>query len=48
MCPLNKLRSTGQVSLAQEHPESLPLDVSNHLDVMAEGCWSNGAKSEHF
>lgn len=47
-CPLNKLRSSGQVSLAQKHPDLLPLDVPNHLDVMTKGRWSNQAKSEHF
>lgn len=41
--PLNKLRSSGQVSLAQKHPALLPLDVPDHVDVMAKGRWSNQA-----
>lgn len=35
-CPLNKLRSSGQVCLAQKHPDLLPLDVPNHLDAVTK------------
>lgn len=45
VCPLNKLRSSGQVCLAQKHPDLLPLDVPNRLDVVTKGRWSNEAKS---
>lgn len=48
VCPLNKLRSSGQISLAQKHPDLLPLDVPNRLDVVTKGRWSAGARSKHF